>query len=241
MEVFINTHKGNVRENNEDSIYISGSEVPFYAVVADGMGGHNAGKTASSNTISILNELLDERDINTISKEELSEIISETSYKLYDMANGDEQLEQMGSTLVLAVVKSTGITVANIGDSRAYILRGGELRQITKDHSYVQTMVDSGEITKDEAETHPLKNLITKAVGMKVVRPDIFEDSFDDQNVLLMCSDGLTRHVKDCEIKDIIIENSTVGAGERLIELALERGGNDNISVIIVKNGGACQ
>lgn len=239
MDIFACTHIGMARENNEDSIAVSEQSEMLYAIVADGMGGHKAGKTASETTVNAVAEALASLTTDEIDERKICEIIKAANQRVYNLAKENVDMAQMGSTLALAVVLDKKAIVANVGDSRVYLFRNKELKQITKDHSYVQTMVDSGKLTPDEADKHPLKNVITKAIGMQEIDPDIFMADFKEGDILLLCSDGLTRHFRDTEIATELERcTSAEKTGQYLIDTALARGGKDNISLIIVKNEG---
>ena len=232
LQIYCDTNIGKIREENEDSVYISGETVPFVAMVADGMGGHNAGKTASSKAISILSE-------KKLRAETLEQAICEASGMLYHMTQENSELAQMGTTLTILLLEDERWTVGQVGDSRAYCLENHTLKQITKDHSYVQTLVDKGAITPEEARVHPYKNIITRAVGMEQVEADLYSGQAQPGQIFLLCSDGLINHVPDEELKEILCGPETIGEkGNRLMSLALERGGRDNISIILIQEAG---
>lgn len=234
MDIFKVTDTGNVRAVNEDCIYVSDNKQPMFAIVADGMGGHKGGCVASRMTIEMITEALSENP--DISGSELSDLIKNISNAVRNKAKSSSDLENMGCTVVMAVINLNKAIIANIGDSRAYMISEHSIRQISKDHSYVQSLIDKGKITAEEAATHPLRNVITLAVGIKDAVPDIFEEDFPADNTLVFCSDGLTRHVNENEILEAVSNGTAIDAGEKLLKLALERGGMDNISVIIIKN-----
>jgi len=238
MEIAAITHIGKVRDENQDAVYVSGSETPCFAIVADGMGGHSGGSIASAYTIDIIKNKLAEEDLASVSGIRLKRIVEKASHELWKKAEQEETLKGMGTTVAMALIQEGRASVINIGDSRVYILEKGELRQITKDHSYVQTLVDSGEITEDEARVHPERNIIMRAVGMKWVFADVFACEVAENAVLLLCSDGLVKHVRDERIKEVLeTEETAAGAVNILLNEALQSGGTDNISIIVAKCG----
>lgn len=233
---------GLLRKNNEDSIYISDNDCKLKNVyiVADGMGGHKAGEVASRYSVEIFKEF-----INSKSDEELEEdnildtmveAVSVCNQKLYEKSMEYENLEGMGTTFTCAVIINNTMYAVHVGDSRAYVFSNGSLRQITRDHSFVMEMVKQGKITLEEAENHPNKNVITRAVGSeKSVLVDTAIEKLSKGDLVLLCSDGLTNMVSDKNIVEIL-ENG--GSAEmmldRLIDAANDMGGNDNISAVII-------
>ena len=235
MDVASVTNIGKMRLINEDAIYVSGSEPPITVIVADGMGGHAAGKFASTTTVEYIKKRIAGKSVSQIGEKELKQLAEDASDALVEAALGREELYGTGTTLVLALVDRGLIKIANIGDSRAYILNKLGFSCVTKDHSYVQYLVDHGVITRDEAAQHPYKNVITRAVGMADVEADVYTLPFGRGDVLLVCTDGLTGHVKDEEMEKILASQDTAqNRVQQLVDLALARGGLDNISVAIV-------
>ena len=239
MEYFAASDTGRVRQMNEDFCFatakpIGGLENLF--VVCDGMGGHRAGEYASSMAVQkMISEIrsLGNRDPFVI----LNDSIEAANGTVYQRSRSDPQKAGMGTTLVAATILEDTVYVANVGDSRLYIQQDGSLKQITRDHSYVQDLVRKGLISKEEARFHKDRNKITRAVGvLPVVRIDFFDvDTVEGMQVLL-CSDGLSGMLFDDEIEEILLDKSTpkdkVG---RLISEANERGGRDNISAVLVE------
>lgn len=235
MDVCAVTHRGKVRSENEDTIYISGKKCPLFAMVADGMGGHAAGQTASSTAVRLVVERLRKRDLTALTPLDLKGFLEEVSYELWQMAQENPSLSNMGTTFTLAVVLEDRILAAHVGDSRAYLLRRGHFNQLTTDHSYVQFLVEKGILTPEEAEHHPYRNIITRALGMEEVTADAYSASFGPDSALVICSDGLLCHVKDEEICECLKEAGDARQkAQALRDLALERGGRDNISIIVV-------
>lgn len=231
------TDIGRNRKTNQDYIFYSDEPVgmfPNLYIVADGMGGHNAGDYASAFSVNRFVELVRERKESHMVLV-MREAIETVNEELFIKAMNDETCKGMGTTFVAAVIDGNVMYVMNIGDSRLYVA-GREFIQITMDHSLVEEMIRGGGLNRDEAKNHPIKNVITRAVGAeKQIIPDFFEVSLHKQEHILLCSDGLTNMVDDDEIMEIIeeekVENQIV---EKLVERANFYGGRDNISAIVV-------
>ncbi len=239
MKLFSITDVGKKREINEDYIYTSEKPVgnlPNLFIVADGMGGHNAGDYASKHAVDRVVEIVSGCTQETDPENILEKAIDDANTYINKLAGTDIRLKGMGTTLVAVTVEDGYVTVANVGDSRMYIINDF-ITQITKDHSLVEEMVDMGGIDREAARTHPDKNIITRAVGVKeYVLVDFFEVSISENEKLLLCTDGLTNMLKDNEIHRIINESADIEeAGRRLIEAANAAGGCDNIAVVLVE------
>lgn len=235
------TNAGQVRDHNEDFVAI---EIPGDAarrlkgalyLVADGMGGYQAGEVASQQATEVLiAEYYADAD-NLKIDASLTRAVHKANGVVHEMAQANLQLSGMGTTLVAAVVRDTEVHVANVGDSRAYLLRGGQLVQITTDHSFVQEQIEAGIITAEAARTHPQRNVITRALGHKPqVEVDTFEGELAPGDALLLCSDGLSGPLRDKELAAILQRYPPQQAIVRLIEMANERGGPDNISAVVL-------
>ena len=236
MDVYALTHRGKVREQNEDCVYLS-KGIPCLAIVADGMGGHVAGQVASSRAVAYVRKRLKNRDLHTVTKEEFKRIVEDASDYILELANRVEAYKDMGTTFTAAIIREKTAIIAHIGDSRAYAFSDGELRQVSHDHSYVQFLVDKGYLTEEEAEVSPYRNIITRAVGMEEAEAEAYEVSFKEGESLLLCSDGLTTHLTNYEIGLCLKEDySAEQKAKELLEVALLRGGRDNISIIIARN-----
>lgn len=236
------TDIGKVRKINEDSGEVKINQGFGYAIVADGMGGHEAGEVASKMAVDIINEQLAKNLSDGISCSQAGEIVREAFAKanseIYEYAQNNHKLMGMGTTTTLAMIYHENIIVAHVGDSRAYEIDEKEIRQITHDHSYVQELVDRGEITPERAKHHPKKNFITRAMGTEdIVKIDITIKEYEGE-VLLVCSDGLINLVEDNEIFDEINNNDLEAGLHSLVDLANERGGRDNITVAAIKSEG---
>lgn len=241
IHAFGKTDVGLMRTINQDSIFVSTQAVGKLNnlfIVADGMGGHKAGDVASKAAIEKFVKYVCTTHMTDPANILDSGIIS-INKEIYDMAMSNKDYDGMGTTFVVATLVGNHVYIANVGDSRLYLVNR-EIQQITRDHSLVEDMVRMGMIDKEEARTHYKKNVITKALGVaddKTSTPDIFEIEIEKGDRLLLCSDGLTNMVDDYEIKKII--NKTQGieyAVRRLIEQANENGGKDNISAILIES-----
>lgn len=239
MNTFSITDMGRMRSSNQDCVFCEENAVgnfPNLFLVADGMGGHRAGDTASRMCIEEVVRYILSTDLQT-PVSAFDHAVQTANLAIYEKSRSFEELSGMGTTLVGTTIVDQTAYIINVGDSRLYHLRDG-IRQITVDHSLVEEMVKSGEIQKEEMRTHPNKNIITRALGTDtVVRPDCFEIEVLEGDVLLLCSDGLSNMLEDEEIEKIIKEHISDmrEAGERLVELANEAGGKDNISVVLVR------
>ncbi len=233
MNYTIISEKGKVREKNEDDYLIKNKNEFKIFVVADGMGGHEAGDVASALAIETINnyefkaECLD-RDIK--------KAIRLANKKIYKQSKADNK--KMGTTITLAIIKDNLVKIGHIGDSRAYIYNGKQLEQITKDHSYVRELVKKDLISEAEAKDHPQKNVLLKALGTESEPEiDLIETKFKQGDLILLCSDGLTNMVAEKEIQNVLASNLDVEEkAKKLVETANENGGHDNITVLIYKN-----
>ena len=242
VEVFGLSDVGCIRELNKDCYCICGfgdnSERGF-CILADGMGGHNAGEVASQNAVKLIAEEMN-RLLESGEKEipgQLSRAVSAANTGVYTMASENPIHRGMGTTVVTAFIDDGTAYVANVGDSRAYAVRDDEIVQITTDHSVVSELVMRGTITKEEARLHPQKNIITRAVGTdKSVRTDIFEYNYSPGDVMIICSDGLSTMLDDNRILEIIKSKKTSeDTVNSLIAAAKDEGGLDNITVICIR------
>ena len=232
---------GMKRKINQDSIFASEEPVgslPNLFIVADGMGGHNAGDFASRFAVNSIVEYIRRSDEKNSIKL-MEDAIEAANSGLIAESSEHEELKGMGTTLVVATVIDGYAYIANVGDSRLYTMHSG-LTQITRDHSLVEEMVRMGEITRADARNHPDKNIITRALGASPeVRADFFDFRVEPGTLILMCSDGLTNMVDDSTIEAILMENDSVeDKTVRLIDTANRNGGKDNIAVIIIEPDG---
>jgi protein phosphatase len=219
---------GKKRRRNEDSYVVA---PPLFAV-ADGMGGAPAGEVASKLAAAARKETHPE---GASDAEKVTELIQEANRRVYERAHSDPATSGMGTTMTVALVDGDKVTIGHVGDSRAYVVRGGELEQLTEDHSLVNELLKSGKLSREEAETHPQRSVITRAVGTD---PDVDVDAFTveagEGDVFLLCSDGLTDMVTDSDILDVVEKNrdDLDRATKALVSAANRGGGEDNITVI---------
>lgn len=231
------TEIGMCRKMNQDYFYASEMPVgnlPNLFLVADGMGGHNAGEYASMHSIDTIVKTA-EMSIYSGPEEILENAIRKANQNLIAKAVEDTSMWGMGTTVVAAVISGSRLYTANVGDSRLYLVRD-RMIQITRDHSFVEEMVRRGEIDREAARNHPDKNIITRAVGaVEEIEIDFFQTELEPKDQILLCSDGLTNMIEDEEINRIIREQENLsGAAEELIRTANQNGGRDNITVIII-------
>ena len=219
---------GKKRRRNEDSYVVA---PPLFAV-ADGMGGAQAGEVASKLAAAALKETHPE---GASDAEKVTALIQEANRRVYERAHSDPATSGMGTTMTVAIVDGHTVTIGHVGDSRAYVVRGGELEQLTEDHSLVNELLKSGKLSREEAETHPQRSVITRAVGTD---PDVDVDAFTveagEGDVFLLCSDGLTDMVADSDILDVVEKHrdDLDRATKALVSAANRGGGEDNITVI---------
>ena len=238
MEAYALTDTGRVRTMNQDYIYSSPERtgsLPDLFLVADGMGGHQAGDYASKYTVEVLNRelaLSEGEDIERC----LVGAIKTANREIIKEASRDEHLKGMGTTVVAATISNQMMYFANVGDSRLYLINQG-IQQLTKDHSLVEEMVRLGGIKPEEAKHHPDKNIITRAIGAKAdVEVDFYEHRLKRGDIILMCTDGLSNMVEDEELFHIVQGGrDIVESGQALIEAAKENGGTDNIGVVLIE------
>ena len=223
MKIVAKTDKGIVRASNQDAYAVG--EFPdevAWAIVCDGMGGHAGGNIASALAVKVISDKINasyrENMRDSSIRNMLDSALTAANMEVYDMAEADPELRGMGTTVVCAIVKNGYAFIAHAGDSRAYIY-DGELRQITTDHSYVQTLVDIGKITKEEAEHHPNKNKITRAIGAeKMIDIDFDEIELNDEDVLILCTDGLSNYVSSDEMISEVQDGKYYAFADRLVK-----------------------
>ena len=240
MKIVARTDKGVVRENNQDSYTVCElSEGAVLAVVCDGMGGAAEGALASSEAVKLIREYVAQRYIGNMSdlsiRTLLISAIENANKHIFSLSRTDESYEGMGTTAVIALIANSFLYIAHAGDSRAYKLSGGELVQLTRDHSVVQNMLEKGEITVEEAEGHPSKHIITRALGVDdFIKADFCQEFFDVNEVLILCSDGLTNYSTANDILRLTSDGCYYKYADRLVNLANQNGGGDNVTVVCV-------
>lgn len=238
IKTFSKSDIGKKRKINQDAIFTSEKPVgnlPNLFLVADGMGGANAGDYASRIALETVIAQV-EKNQNTDCLKILQDAISSANANVLKKAGEKPEYEGMGTTLVAACCEGEELFVANVGDSRLYIVGPRKIRQITRDHSWVEEMVLRGGLARDAARNHPDKNIITRAVGVEEsVKVDFFQEHLKEDEKILMCTDGLTNMLEDAEILKIVERSrDIVEMAEELVNAANEKGGKDNISVILI-------
>lgn len=235
---------GQKRSVNEDcAAVIVRSDFVRLGVIADGMGGHNAGDIASNMAVTKIGEYFNSATSEQFSSEEtikhwFSNSVKKINSLIFDYSLTHEDCQGMGTTFLAAVLTDEQKVLCHIGDSRAYEWHSGKMKQLTKDHSYVNILVENGEISEEEAESHPRKNLITKSLGTeKTIEPDFVSLMFPTYSYLLLCSDGLSNKLSiDDMTKIMSTDVSVLDKGTQLVDLANKKGGEDNISLVLITN-----
>lgn len=241
MQYAAKTHVGLVRQLNEDAYAIVPHQELFgVAVVADGMGGHLAGEVASALAVEAVVKHISEHTSQDITdpNELLVGAIKEANTAVHQRALSQQGLSGMGTTLMVSLLDAQQIYLGHIGDSRAYLLQAGELRQVTDDHTLVNELYKNGQITWEEALHHPQRNIVTRAVGTdERVQADLLRLEWSEGDLFLLCSDGLTNMVEDRLISDILRSDLSLAAKvDALLDKAILAGGHDNITVVLVQN-----
>ena len=241
MLVFASTDIGMSRNMNQDYYYISDDEELSIFILADGMGGYNGGEIASKIAVESARKFLEEnfKKVQNDRKQIVNILKSATNYAnntVYEISKENKNLEEMGTTLEICLIYNNKIYISHIGDSRVYSIIDGKIQRLTIDHSYVEKLVRDGTITREEAENHPKKHVLIKALGcVPEVEPDIIEAELKKEEIIVICSDGLTNMLKDKKIKNIVI-NNIENPEKELIKEANIAGGYDNITAIIIRN-----
>ncbi|WP_342509365.1 Stp1/IreP family PP2C-type Ser/Thr phosphatase [Sporosarcina sp. FSL K6-2383] len=242
MQFEILSDVGRKRTVNEDraAVYTLPNGI-ILAVIADGMGGHQGGDYASSTAIRLIGEQFMKLDSTSFEEDQhwiewLREVVNHVNRLLYNHASDNEDLKGMGTTLEAVLIRGRSCLVSHTGDSRVYAINDNGICQVTRDHSYVNALLDSGEITEAEAAVHPQKNWIMKAIGSeKTIEPDHYSIELDDKTYLLLCTDGLSNKVGQQLMREVVLSDATLhDKAKKLVDLANEMGGEDNISVILV-------
>ncbi len=229
MEAFGYSLTGTKHRVNQDSFYIDSGRGIF--IVADGMGGHAAGDIASSSAIKAISDNI--TDINISSIKNALDIANK---EVFAISKTSPELEGMGTTIAMCCINGSYAIVANIGDSRVHIIKNNEISFVTRDHSFVQQMIDGGQLKKSEAKTHSMKNIITRALGVaETVSPDFDGITVDKGDCIMICSDGVSNMLEDEAIVHTVLHNTAEDAARLLCESALNAGGSDDLSAIVIK------
>ena len=237
MRIFSKTDKGKVRTDNQDAFFAGSiADTAVFAVVCDGMGGANAGNVASANAVRHISEYVirsyrDGMDAVELEKT-LRNAVMSANIELFDMSASEQALSGMGTTAVIALIKDGEAVIANVGDSRIYLVNE-EIKQLTRDHSVVQSLIESGKITPEDAKYHPRKNVITRAIGAEgTVTADSAVIRLNRGDTLLLCTDGLSNYLDDNEILSVFKNTDISSVPETLVLKANLNGGGDNITVV---------
>ena len=229
MKFVARTHIGLIRSSNQDALLLT----PALCGVADGMGGHKAGDVASQTTVTKLSQVLCDA---TPAEDLLRGAIEECNSFVYEMQLSNPDYRGMGTTATILWEEKDAMLLGHVGDSRAYLLRDGCLRQISEDHSLVNEMVQQGVLTKEQARIHPYRNVITRAVGTDpFVKVDVLQIEKKPGDIWLLCSDGLSNEVQDDALAEALKNPDLEKAADALLEMALNAGGHDNISFVIAE------
>ncbi|MTV47638.1 Stp1/IreP family PP2C-type Ser/Thr phosphatase [Heliobacillus mobilis] len=239
MNIVARTDRGRVRPVNEDCHFTDTVQGIF--IVADGMGGHEAGEVASAMAVQAFTKYWQEHKLQGEPAQVLAEACREANRVIYRESINNLQWTGMGTTLTAAYLDSASIAIAHVGDSRAYLFRGGQVRLLTRDHSLVEEMVRQGKLTEAEALSHPQRNIITRALGTRdEVQVDTILESWMPRDILVLCTDGLTNLVTADEIASMLNSSRAhrpddLGkVADQLLQLALDRGGYDNVTFLII-------
>ncbi|MFI3324761.1 MAG: Stp1/IreP family PP2C-type Ser/Thr phosphatase [Clostridia bacterium] len=240
MKIFSNTNIGLVRNSNQDA-YAFGivSDNCCWSVVCDGMGGANGGNVASEIAVNTAQTILKEKMQESLTEDELIELssvcISKANTNVFAKAFDEPSLKGMGTTMIVTLVNGDDICISHVGDSRVYRFSDDKVVQITQDHSYVQELVNRGEITKETARVHPHRNIITRSVGIhSTVEIDSALIKANAKDLIILCSDGLSSYLTEEDFERIIKDNEIENLCDVLIEFALKKGGADNITVSVI-------
>lgn len=240
MKVYMKTDTGKIRSSNQDAMFSMEPEPNVLcAAVCDGMGGVNGGNVASELCVRVLQDQLQRAYHPEMGDKSVIQMLTTALFNanlaVYEESRKSAELKGMGTTAVLALVQRQHLFVVHVGDSRALLLRSGTVRQLTHDHTIVQAMVDSGEISEQQAQWHPQKHIITRAIGVqREVEIDVSDWQLQSDDLILLCSDGLSNHLSNNQICEAARRFSPDELAEGLIALANEDGGSDNITVVVI-------
>lgn len=244
LQIGFKCNRGVVRKNNEDACFLIPSHDVY--IVADGVGGNNSGEVASSTAVESLAAFIKANDLESCETPEeifgfFTEAIDTANSEVFRIGNEEENCRGMATTVVMTYIRDGSAYLTNIGDSRAYLFRAGRLKRITKDHTYVNELIDKGVITEREAENHSQKNVITKALGAEPqVEPDFYKVDLQEKDLMMLCSDGLYGEVGEGRIAEILNNAQNRGTGMNdlcadFVDEAILAGGRDNITVICIR------
>lgn len=244
LQVGFKCNRGVVRKNNEDACFVIPTMDVY--IVADGVGGNNSGEIASSTAVESLAGFVKANNLKSCETPEeifgfFTEAVDEANRNVFEMGQENLNYRGMATTVVMTYIRRRAAYITNIGDSRAYLLRNGRLKRITKDHTYVNELIDQGIITEEEAEYHSQKNVITKALGAEPqAEPDFYKVNLEDRDIVMLCSDGLYGEVGETRLAELLGQAQEEGTGMNdlcadLVDEAILAGGRDNITVICIR------
>lgn len=242
MKIIGRSDPGKERQSNEDNYYFKVyDDESVIVAVADGMGGHAAGEVASFIAVDVLSGSALAEGMPEMYKQDtpkyIRDLITGINYEIYDQARNDPRKKGMGTTFTMGFICGKHLTIGHVGDSRVYHFSGKAMRRMTEDHTIVEEMIKDGRISKEEADTHPRRHVLTRALGTSLeVEIDIIDVDVDEGDVLLFCTDGLTSLIEEEEIREVVLmyRDHPTEAVDDLISLANERGGYDNITLVLV-------
>lgn len=243
MEIGVKSDIGYERQVNEDAYYLSKDHQFF--IIADGVGGCNAGDIASKNAVEIAALFLENKPLNELHNEEIAfeylrDCIELVNKNILDMSKSNESYQGMGTTMIVSIVLHNKIYLAHLGDSRGYLIREDKITQITEDHTVPAELYRKGKISCDEAKNHPQRHMITKAIGMlDEIKADMYQLEWEEKDIIVLCTDGLYEEVGKKELYKVFTNSKKVQDGcDEVVKLAILRKSKDNITVLALKNGG---
>ncbi len=240
MKLTGDSHIGLVRSSNQDAMrYGTLDNGGVYAVVCDGMGGANGGNVASNIAVDIIANRIEEGYANGVTPRSpdhlLASAMAAANIEIFDRAKNEPQYEGMGTTVVAVIVSGSNAYISHVGDSRIYLHRDNALQQVTRDHSVVQEMIESGQLTEEQARSHPRKHFITRALGVSAMEEGEFDEvELEPNDKLLLCTDGLTNMVDNAALTNLLGNGADI---DILIQAALDGGGTDNITAVLLEQG----
>ncbi len=242
MNIFSSTDKGKVRSSNQDAVATGlFSDGTVWAIVCDGMGGASGGNIASRLAVEYLSASLKSGYRANMGESSIKNLLETAIYaaniRVFDKSRENSELNGMGTTVVIAIATEKEAYFSHVGDSRAYLIDENNITQITRDHSIVQSMIEEGKISAEEAKHHPRKNVITRALGVdESVVPEFTVCDFKENEKILLCTDGLSNFVDANDIRGILIKDGSDDYSKQLVDLANDNGGGDNITAVVIQN-----
>lgn len=242
MNIYGCSDKGLVRSSNQDAYCVGNfNDGTNFVIVCDGMGGANGGNVASQMAVDYLSASLKAGYRENMSDNSIKNLLESSfnaaNVRVFDKSRESKELSGMGTTAVVAIFCNNSVFIAHAGDSRAYILSNGMLNQVTRDHSIVQSMIEDGKLSPNEARFHPRKNVITRALGVEEsVLPEFNVYDFNKGDIALICTDGLSNFVDNSLLTEVLSESSDIDPAQRLVDIANSNGGSDNITAVVIKN-----